>query len=573
VTIALLISAVVAAAPVRALPELATVAERSQWQRTGRYDEVLRLCADYPRVYPGRVRCEKFGVTPEGRPMVALVVGNKGPTLLAQGGIHAGEIDGKDAGFWFLRELLDGKLLDRKTLAGLRFVFVPVFNVDGHERFGPHHRPNQIGPEESGWRVTAQNLNLNRDYVKAQAPEMRAMLALLDKYDPIVYADLHVTDGSNFQHDVAVLVDPANAQLGAPAELTKAAAGLRDAVIASLTAQHHLPLGEFYPAFLREDDPAAGVALQPTSPRFSDGYWATRNRIGVLVETHSWKDYATRVRATHDVLTAIAHELAQHGAGWQEAARAAEREPLAGVTLPLSLEADLHKSRVVDFLGYAYQRIKSPLSGQMRIIYDPSKPEVWKLPYFDTLVPTESVTLPRAGWLVPSAWVDVVRPLLEAHGVQFRALPAATLDVEAFRAVEVKAREATFEGRATVRVKGAWQPERRSFPGGIFIPIAQPRARIAVQLLEPEAPDSFTSWGFFNAVFERKEYMEDYVLEGVAEGMLSDPKLKAEFEQRLASDEKFAKSPRARLDFFYRRDPAWDERYNLVPVFRLQKTP
>ena len=127
--------------------------------------------------------------------------------LLVQGGIHAGEIDGKDAGFLALRELLDGSAAPG-ALGRVTVVFVPVFNVDGHERFGRWNRPNQRGPEEMGWRTTAQNLNLNRDYAKAEAPEMQAMLGLLDAWDPILYVDLHVTDGAQFQHDVSIQVEP-----------------------------------------------------------------------------------------------------------------------------------------------------------------------------------------------------------------------------------------------------------------------------------------------------------------------------------------------------------------------------
>src|SRR5207237_644768 len=163
--------------------------------------------------------CLGFGRTPEARPMLALIASRTGaltpeaarkkglPVLLVQGGIHAGEIDGKDAGFLALREALENRAakgaLDRQVL-----VFVPVFNVDGHERLGRWNRPNQIGPEEMGWRTTAQNLNLNRDYVKADAPEMRAMLRLLGQWDPILYADLHVTDGAQFEHDVSVTGGP-----------------------------------------------------------------------------------------------------------------------------------------------------------------------------------------------------------------------------------------------------------------------------------------------------------------------------------------------------------------------------
>ena len=169
---------------------LTTTAERSGWKSTGRYSEVESLCRAFPQAFPGKVRCETYGTTPEGRPLLALVASADGtltPAAAAkkgrhvvffQGGIHAGEIDGKDAGFWLLRDMLAGKALPG-VLQQVTAVFVPVVNVDGHERFGPNNRPNQVGPEEMGWRVTGQNLNLNRDYAKADSPEMRGMIGLI----------------------------------------------------------------------------------------------------------------------------------------------------------------------------------------------------------------------------------------------------------------------------------------------------------------------------------------------------------------------------------------------------------
>jgi hypothetical protein len=566
-----------AAATAQARPDLTTVAERSGWQRTGRYDEVLRLCDGFVKAYPGRVRCEKFGVSPEGRAMVALVTGDKGPTLLMQGGIHAGEIDGKDAGFAVLRDFLDGKLRDaqdKPIIGTMRLVFVPVFNVDGHERFGAWHRPNQIGPEEMGWRTTAQNLNLNRDYMKAQAPETRHMLHLLDKYDPIVYVDLHVTDGAEFRHDVAVLVEPQHATTGHDAQLTAAAVALSQRLVADLTAQHHLPLGEFYPMLVRDDDPASGFPAYAPEPRFSTSYWALRNRLGVLVETHAWKDYATRVRITRDVLADLMRAVGQHGGEWQKLARAADAALLAGQPAVLAVKDDRQKPRMIEFLGYAYERVQSAVSGQLRTIYDATKPQIWKVPFYDQLLATVTATAPRAGYVVPAAWAETVRPLLETHGIQLRRLAAGTLAVETFRASDVKLRETTFEGRTMATLKGSWTAEQHAFaPGALFVPVAQPRARVAIALLEPEGPDSLAAWGFFNGVFERKEYMEDYVLEGVAEKMLADPAIRREFDARMAADPAFAHSPRARLDFFYRRHPSWDDQVGIVPVFRVDQVP
>jgi hypothetical protein len=561
--------------PARALPSLTTTAEESGWKRTGRYDEVVRLCHDFARAHP-KVRCETFGQSVEHRPMLALTLGERGrPTVVLQGGIHAGEIDGKDAGFLVLRELLAATAPDGIDLRKIRIVFVPVFNVDGHERFGAHNRPNQNGPEENGWRTTAQNLNLNRDYVKVETPEMRAMLALLTREDPIVYTDLHVTDGADFQHDIAVLVAPAAAVSDAPRDLSAAATALRAAIRDRLTATKHLPLVDFYPALLKNDDPGAGFAMMVSTPRFSDAYWAAHNRLGVLVETHSWKDYATRVRATHDAILAVLRELCAHGAEWQKAARAADAESLAGKPLALGWRVDPTKKRTIDFLGYAYKRSTSPVSTVTRVQYDRTRPEVWHIPLFDSLVPTATTTLPRAGWFVPRAYAALVAQKLEPHGIRFRDLGTAarTLPVERFRADDIKRRAETFEGRPTITVKGSWAKESRTFTaGGLFIPVEQPRARLAAQLLEPEAPDSLTSWGYFNPVFEQKEYMEDYVLEAAAEKMLTDPAVQAEWNQRL-KDPAFAKSPHERLEFFYKKHPSWDQQLGVVPVYRLNDAP
>jgi hypothetical protein len=546
-------------APAATVSPLTTIAEASNWQKTGRYDEVPRLCRAFSAAYHG-VECNRFGTTPEGRPMQVISVGKKGaPTLLFQGGIHAGEIDGKDAGFLFLREYLDGKILDRATMAKVRVVFVPVLNVDGHERWGAWNRPNQNGPAEMGWRVTAQNLNLNRDYAKADAPETRAMLNLLAREDPIVYMDLHVTDGANFQPDVAVLLRPSNPD--APAALGKAVTALRARVMEQLSAAKHMPLGDFYPAFVKDDDPAGGFAATGTPPRFSDAYWALRNRIGILVETHSWKDYAMRVRATHDALVAVTHELALHGDEWRAAARAAEAadRELAQKPIVLAWQTDDKVSKPIDFPGYAYTREPSPISGKTRIHYDAGKPETWHIPYFGTLVPKITVTLPAAGWYVPPAWAEVVAAKLAAHGIQHVRTSGAgeDRDVRLFRADEIKREPGTFEAHAVVTLKGQWTKERRRLaPNGLFVPVKQPLARLAAQLLEPEGPDSLASWGFFDAVFERKEYMEDYVLEDVAAKMLADPAVKAEFDRKIASDAAFAKNPRARLEFFYRKHPS-----------------
>jgi hypothetical protein len=562
---------------------LVTVAESSHFARTGRYDEVERLCRGFEQTYPDRARCITFGRTPEGRPMHAIVASADGvldpeearakrrPVILVQGGIHAGEIDSKDGGLWAMRELLAGTIAPG-ALGAVTVVFVPVFNVDGHERFGTNHRPNQRGPEETGFRTTAQNLNLNRDYVKAEAPEMQAMLALFDAWDPVVYVDLHTTDGAKFEHDVSVQVEP---QLPRGGGIDVAARALQAAILSRMTAQGHLPL-PFYPSFRKEDDPASGFSTEPGPPRFSHEYAAERDRIGILVETHSWATNEQRVRAMHDFLVALFERAPTDAPAWRAAADAADAADAGLAGSPVALAYDVtEKARTIDFRGYAYDKRPSEVSGGTWIVYDETHPEVWRVPLFDEVVPSLTVAAPRAGYVVPAAYAAWVSAKLRVHGIRYVVMPEArpAFAVEAFRADTVKFGK-PYEGRTPATVKGTYHAEPRDLPAGsLFVPIAQPRARLLMDLFEPLAPDSLVAWGFFNVAFQQQEYMEAYVAEEEARKMLgASPALKAEFEARL-QDPAFVGSAAERLRFFYRRHPAWDERVNLVPIVRVATSP
>jgi len=562
---------------------LVTVAERSGFKKTGRYDEVERLCAEFAKAYPDAVRCSEFARTPEGRPMLALTASRTGvltpdeartrgiPVMLAQGGIHAGEIDGKDAGFQVLREMLDGKVA-KGTLEHFVFVFVPVFNVDGHERFGRWNRPNQNGPEEMGWRVTSQNYNLNRDYAKADAPEMQAMLRLLDAWDPVLYVDLHVTDGAQFEVDVSNNLEPFSMF---DTELRAIGRTLIADLNRTLTSQGFLTI-DFYPSFRVTDDPSSGFDASLYPPRFSTGYWALRNRFSLLVETHSWKDYPRRVRMTHNILVALAEMMAKQGAAWRAAAREADArsERLGGTDVPLDFEVGSHTT-TIDFRGYAYTREPSPISGALMTRYDPGKPQVWHVPFRDTVVPKLTVRAPRGAYVVQAADAEWLGQRLAVHGIRFEKLDKAVTGatVEAFRATTVTLAKGTFEGHTPTTISGAWATEKRDIPAGsLIVPIAQPKARLAMTLLEPQHGDSYAAWGFFNNAFEQKEYMEPYVAEQVAQEMLATkPDVARAFKEKL-KDPAFAKDPDARLDFFYRLHPSWDERQNLYPVFRIEAT-
>ena len=565
-------------------PDLTTVAEASDWQRTGRYDETIRLCHDLAASAPTRVRCVTYGETPEHRPLVAVIVSDDGvltpaaaaahhrPVIMVQAGIHAGEIEGKDGGFVLIRELLAGTAALR-SLRAVTLVFVPVVNPDGHERWGTNNRPNQRGPEEMGFRTNALNLNLNRDYLKVDAPEMAALLGLFGDWDPVVYVDLHTTDGAKFQHDVAVLVGPLVARGDG---LDQTARALSSSLQAGMTARHHLPL-PFYPSFEVDDDPTSGFRTGDPPARFSHSYAGTRNRLGLLVETHSWRTYRERAVASHDAVEVLLEVALTQADGWRaicDGADAAARK-LGGTEVALLSQANADVVQVIDFQGYAYQRRTSDVSGATWISYDETKPEVWKVPLRDQVEPLLTVVAPRGGYVVAPAYADRLRALLAIHRVATQPLRRPlTIHGEVFRADDVSFGK-TYEGRAPVKLIGAWKPETVDLgAGALWVPIAQPGARVILQLFEPSGPDSLAAWGMFNAWFERKEYLESYLAEEFARDLMArDPAVKAEFEAKVAADPAFAADPAARLLFFARRHPSWDDHMNRIPIIRTDDIP
>jgi hypothetical protein len=581
---------------------LKTLAERTDFKQTGRLDEVQRLCEEFERTWPEAARSFEFGRSAEGRSMRALIVSRAGalapaaarakniPVLMIQGGIHPGESDGKDAGFIALRELLEGAA-GKSALDRIVVLFVPAFNTDGHERYGRWNRPNQNGPEVTGWRTTAQNINLNRDYMKADTPEMRAMLRLINEWDPLVCADLHVTDGADFEPDISLQVEPLNQGDSA---LMKSGREMRDTLIARLTEQGFLAL-DFYPDLASTDDPASGFALTVYSPRFSTGYFPQRNRFTVLVETHSWKAYAQRVRVMRNTVLGLAEMVAVQGLKWLEMAHAADRSAmrLGGSDIALDYTSSWREppqvggnvpgraspagARLIDFRGYAYSRTPSAISGGLVTKYDPKTPQIWRVPLRDQISASLTVKAPRGGYVVPLAFATGIAARLDCHGIVFKTLTQIQerMDAQVFRADQVEFSAAPFEGRMRAAIKGAWNQETSSIiAGALFVPVAQPLARLVVALLEPQAPDSFAAWGFFNACFEQKEHMEAYVAEQIAQDMLGqDPAFAQEFRRKLEQEPAFARSPGARLEFFLRRHASWDARYNLYPVLRIETQP
>src|SRR5436190_13430010 len=287
------------------------------------------------------------------------------------------------------------------------------------------------------------------------------------------------------------------------------------------------------------------------------------------------KEYRPRVQGTYDLLRFALAEINRDPDALLQAGRTADEEAVieaaahdAARRYPLTFEltnnAVPYRLRAVE-----YHTEQSAISGAQRVIFGTEPLEV-TVPMYNDFKPKISVS-PPLYYIVPPQWKGVI-DVLEAHGLTLhRTAETATIDIEGYRLTDVSLPAATFEGRTMPSFQTEITTERRRFPAGsVVVPLAQSNAPVAMHLLEPQAPDSLVAWGFFNAIFEQKEYSEDYVSEKLARDMMREnPELRREFEQRLASDPEFAASPRARLQFFYERSPYWDPELNLYPVGRI----
>ncbi|MEJ2635186.1 MAG: M14 family metallopeptidase [Calditrichia bacterium] len=556
-----------------------TYYEKSDFKKTPRYAETMDYCRrlDYASKW---VKLTSFGKSPQGRELPLLIIdkhGNFAPEkvrksgnviVLVQAAIHAGESDGKDAGLMLVRDMVISKKLDR-LLDKVTFLFIPIFNVDGHERFGPYNRINQNGPEEMGWRVTAQNLNLNRDYLKADAPEMQAWLKMFDNWLPDLMVDCHVTDGADYQYAITYGLEDSQNVAGPLREFSD---DFLEPYLDQKMAADNFPMFP-YIMFKNWNDIRSGLVSGAASPRYSTGYGAVQNRIFYLIETHMLKDYRTRVTATEHLLIHML-ELANQDAGkLKEVNRMADEQTaksLTGRYLPLVLKTSMKDSTFINFLGVKYDRIPSEISGADWVIYHADQPKTYRMPLFNKVEVSDSVKVPYA-YLIPAEWTFAIEKL-QLNGVKIRYLANdTTLSVSSYRFSNPQWQEKPFEGHHRVSFQMDTVSERRAYPAGTAVIFLNQRTnRVIVNALEPKGPDSFISWGFWDTIFERKEYSEGYVLEKLARKMLAeDPALMEEFEEKVATDSSFAASSRERLNFFYERSPYWDKQINLYPVGKL----
>ncbi len=552
-----------------------TPAETSAFRFSPSYDETVAWLKKLDAASP-ELQMVSLAKSPEGRDIWMVIASKEraftpealrrsGKSILfAHGGIHAGEIDGKDAGLMLLRDMTArGRrrdLLDRANL-----LFIPILNVDGHERRSRFTRMNQRGPEIMGWRTNARNLNLNRDYTKLDTEEIRAVVRVLDRWQPDLYLDLHVTDGADYQYDITF---GWNDSTGFSPQIVQwLDSTLRPAFDKALRAAGHIPGHLVFP--VDNQNPANGISLGNSGARLSTGYGDVRNVATVLVENHSLKPYDQRVLGTAVLLASAMETVAASGSELRKATAADRTRRIDPIPLDWTSAPAKDGDVIERFLGIESRRSLSPLSGDLRMEWL-GRPAEFKVQIVRNDKLVSSAARPKAWW-IPVSRTDIAERM-KLHGITLEKIASAReIEVAMYRLDKPTLDVESFEGRVGIKTTGA-AIERRTerFPAGSWrVPADQPLGNLAALLLEPLSPESYLRWGFMHEILHRTEYAESYVTEPMAEQMLArDPKLAAEFQQKLTTDPTFRASAEERLRFFHRRSPFWDDRWLLYPVAR-----
>jgi hypothetical protein len=506
-----------AALDARQTSDLRTRAETSDYVETSTYDDVMRVAKALVASSP-LVHFESFGTTEEGRALPLLVLAdplvstpeaarNLGrPIVFIQANIHAGEVEGKEASLILARRLTSGDL--RPMLRQLTILIAPIYNADGNEKVSVQNRTQQYGPIAGvGTRENSKGLDLNRDYMKLDSAEARALVGLMNKWDPHVAIDLHTTNGSyhGYHLTYAPTLNP-----NADARLIALARERILPVAQRAVLEKHRLRTYYYGNFASESgmaressrvDPGKpGDTVWRTfdhRPRFGNNYVGLRNRLAILSEAYSYLDFRGRVRVTEVFVEESLRAIAANAARLTALTSLLDQEaklPPGGVEFKLTpLPA------AVEILVSDVEKEPHPRSGKEMLVMSQTVTPV-RMKDYGLFAATRTVPMP-AGWLIPRPHVEAGRyaaaiDRLRWHGLQIQTVAAeAEVDVERFTVTALTKAERLFQGRHEARLTGKYEPAKLSAQqGALFIPASQPLARLAFYLLEAESDDGLVTW-------------------------------------------------------------------------------
>lgn len=484
--------------------------------------------------------------------------------ILINNGIHPGEPDGIVASMQLLWDIANEKVTIPEKIV---LAVVPIFNVNGAIKQRAYSRANQNGPLVTGFRGNAQNLDLNRDFIKMDARETRSMAKLFRMLDPDILIDNHVSNGADYQH-IMTLLSTQYCKLGGPMGkyLEKS---FEPGLYADMRKRGY-DLVPYVNVWGTTPDNGWKAFLE--TPRFFSGYAAMFHTYAFVAETHMLKPFEDRVKATYALMQSVIHFADDHAEHIKETRKEQRKWISKAKVLPLNWVIDTTVYKKIELKGYKSGYKPSLVSGKPRLFYDRNQPFTDSVPYYNSCIVSNSAVVPKA-YIIPQGWNKVIQRLKHS-GVKIEELEAdTTMDVAAYYITDYKTGDHPYEGHylhTDVRVKKVSQ--KMSFrKGDYYISLAQPAKRYIMETLEPTAPDAFFAWGFFDATLQQKEYYSAYVFEDEAARLLEqDSTLRAQLNEKKAADTSFANSGKAQLHFVYQHSPYHEPEHMRYPVYRLE---
>ena len=539
------------------------------------YPEVISYYTKLAQANP-QMKLINYGMTDIGKPLTLVVLSrdkvfdpllikkqNK-RVLLINNGIHPGEPEGIDASMMFARDLLKKNALPKNVV----ICIVALYNIDGSLNRGLS-RINQNGPSAYGFRGNSRNLDLNRDFIKADSRNTLALEQIINTWQPEFFLDNHTSDGADYQYVMTLIETQKDKQNPILAEYTSKTLSPELYKRMKKSGFEMTPYVES-----EENTPDSGIVSFLETPRFATGYTSQHNIISYITETHMLKAFDKRVYATYDFMQALVDINERDAKLIGEVKAKADEQVKNQKTFALNWAPDTLHYDTLNFKGFTAAYKPSEVSGLTRLYYDRSKPYTKTIKYFDNYVATITADKPIA-YIIPQAWGKVI-DLYKLNKVALRPLAHdTTLQVQMYYIADYKTAKQPYEGHYPhTGVKLTPVNLKIKFYAGDYVVYTnQALNRFIVETLEPQGVDSYFAWNFFDSVLSEKEYFSSYVFEDVAADLLKkDPDLRKKLEDEKAKNPAIAKSAEAQLYFVYRNSPYFEKTYLRYPVARLMQS-
>lgn len=553
-----------------------TVFEKSNGTQTATYAEVISFYQHLAK-QSNFIKVKEMGQTDAGLPLHLVTINSqkifnpmqwhqqKKIIILINNGIHPGEPDGIDASMMLARDIINKKIILPVNVA---LAIIPVYNIGGSLNRNNFSRVNQNGPEEYGFRGNEQNLDLNRDFTKADSKNAASFAKIFHYLNPDLFIDNHVSDGADFQHTMTLLTSQYE-KLG-PVLGPWIKNNFEPEIYTGMKKKNWdlIPYVDF-----ANTDMKQGMTMFYDPPRYSSGYAALYGTPGFVPETHMLKPYKQRVQSTYDLMQVFI-EKASKNAGELILKRAENLQNLLNQKkFTLSWKPTKENFSMVTFKGYMPDTAISEATGLNKMFYNHQKPFTTEIPFYNSFAPDVQVKSPEA-YLIPQGWWQVI-DRLKMNGVKMERFVRDTMiEINYYRINNYKSYPTAYEKHhKNYAVEVEKFKDKQFFrKGDYLISTQQPAKRYIIEMLEPLGDDSFFSWNFFDAILQQKEGYSDYRWEDLAAAYLQkDDALQQKLEEKKKSDPEFAKSSPKILNFIYKNSPYYEKAHLRYPVYRMEE--